>query len=313
MLTQDVFCYIIITVKKSENVYGGKIQQMSEKIPHRIVKYFTNDGYIDLSVIDFGYEECNPLHSYGPAIRDYYLFHYIISGKGTLHTYDNKSNVRTYRLEGGKGFMIWPGFVNKYIADGDEPWVYAWIGFTGLKALGFVAQSGLTVNQPVYSARSTDEENFVKAKLMDMIDNTGSTNIELMGYFYLFLGALIETSTARRKIPGENLQAFYVNEAIKYMEQNYRDKFTIDDIAAFCNLNRSYLGKIFKSVLKISPQDFLIKYRVNRACELMKTTDSNISEICGMVGYPNLFTFSRAFKKIIGQSPKEWRIKNKFK
>jgi len=137
--------------------------------------------------------------------------------------------------------------------------------------------------------------------------------MEVIGQFYLFFSTMIESSATRKKASKESLQAFYVNEAIGYMERNYQERITIEDLAAFCNLNRSYLGKIFRNELKTSPQNFLIRYRMSKACELMKTTDSNIGDICGMVGYPDLFTFSRAFKKIIGMSPREWKTQNKLR
>ena len=52
---------------------------------------FPNERFIDLNIYQFGYEQCSPLHSFGPFVRNHYLFHYIISGKGTLlSTYQNQ-------------------------------------------------------------------------------------------------------------------------------------------------------------------------------------------------------------------------------
>jgi len=65
--------------------------------------------------------------------------------------------------------------------------------------------------------------------------------------------------------------------------------------------------------MKTAPQDFLIRYRINKACELMKITNHPIGEICAMVGYPNLFNFSRTFKKVVGQSPRDWRTANRLR
>mgnify|MGYP000004972814 CR=1 FL=1 len=59
---------------------------------------FPNERFIDLNIYQFGYEQCSPLHSFGPFVRNHYLFHYIISGKGTLlSTYQNQ--LREYKLE----------------------------------------------------------------------------------------------------------------------------------------------------------------------------------------------------------------------
>ena len=49
-----------------------------------LFQIFSDDRFMDLTLYQYGYERCLPLHSYGPAVRNHYLFHYIISGKGTL-------------------------------------------------------------------------------------------------------------------------------------------------------------------------------------------------------------------------------------
>jgi YesN/AraC family two-component response regulator len=114
-----------------------------------------------------------------------------------------------------------------------------------------------------------------------------------------------------KKASSGNMRDFYIRESLSFIEQRYQDEISVEDIAAFCNLDRSYLGKVFRSVLDTSPQNFLIRFRINKSCELMKITDRTISEISSMVGYPNQFNFSRAFKHIMGQSPREWRNEHK--
>jgi YesN/AraC family two-component response regulator len=125
------------------------------------------------------------------------------------------------------------------------------------------------------------------------------------------MSALIGSSTLRKRVAGGSLREFYVREALSFIEQHYNEEIGVEDIAAFCNFDRSYLGKVFKSVLDTSPREFLIQYRINKACELMKITDCSIGEICDMVGYQNQFNFSRVFKQIMGKSPREWRNENK--
>ena len=282
-------------------------------MPKKISRVFPDEGYLDFFMVQFGYEECEPTNIFGPAARNHFLFHYVLSGKGVLYSDDNKDITTEYNLVGGQGFMIWPGQRNTYRADEDDPWTYMWVEFDGLKANEYVTQSGLTSQRPVYNARNPEEHEKMKKELQYIIDHANSQPIELMGHFYLFLDALIESSSLSRKTAGGGLQVFYVNEAVKYIEQNYQGKITIEGIAAYCNLNRSYLGKVFRTVLNTNLQDFLIRYRVNKACELLKLSSHPIGEICGMVGYPNLFDFSRAFKKVIGQSPRDWRNENKLR
>lgn len=67
----------------------------------------------------------------------------------------------------------------------------------------------------------------------------------------------------------------------------------------------------FKEALGKSPQEFLMSYRMIKAAELLKLTRLSIRDISNAVGYTNQLHFSRAFKKIYGLSPREWRNQNR--
>jgi AraC-like DNA-binding protein len=137
--------------------------------------------------------------------------------------------------------------------------------------------------------------------------------LAVMGHLYLLMSSLIASSSLRKKAAGGSLRDFYVRESLSFIEQHYQDEIGVEEIAAFCHLDRSYLGKVFKSVLHTNPQEFLIRYRINKSCELMKITDRTINEISLMVGYQNQFNFSRVFKKLMGKSPRDWRNENRLR
>jgi AraC-like DNA-binding protein len=107
------------------------------------------------------------------------------------------------------------------------------------------------------------------------------------------------------------MKDFYVKEAISFIELNYSFPITVEDVAIFCNLNRNYLGKLFKDSTNQTLQHFLMSYRMNRASELLKLSDLTINEISKRCGYQNQLHFSRAFKNIFGVSPHHWREKYK--
>ena len=107
------------------------------------------------------------------------------------------------------------------------------------------------------------------------------------------------------------LRDFYVKEALSYIEQNFQNDISVEGIAEFCGLNRSYFGRIFKEAVGRSPKEFLMNYRMIKAAELLKLTGLTIGDIGNAVGYPNQLHFSRAFKNTYGMSPREWRNKNR--
>jgi AraC-like DNA-binding protein len=270
-----------------------------------------NDDYIDLRSYQYGYEECVPLHSFGPVKRNHFLFHYIFAGKGCLAS-NGEEGEKKYNLESGHGFMIWPSQVNSYFADEKSPWKYGWVEFDGLRVQQLVTQSGLTFNHPVYISKDNKEKKKMVEELTWIINSKNSSSNALIGHLHLFLDALINSSSRQKKLSDNSMQEFYANEAINFIQQNYHKCIGIENISSYCKLDRSYLAKIFKSKLNTTPHDFLIRYRLSRACDLMKTTNLTINEISSMVGYPYQFSFSRIFRSFMGQSPKEWRSMNKF-
>lgn len=87
------------------------------------------------------------------------------------------------------------------------------------------------------------------------------------------------------------------------MEQNYQRDLSVEEIADVCKLNRSYFGKLFKERKGCPPQEFLIRMRLSKAAELMKTSSASIGDIAVACGYPNQLHFSRSFKHITASPP----------
>ncbi len=272
---------------------------------------FQNDKNIDLTIFQYGWEECAPLHSYGPAKRNHYLFHYILSGKGYLSSNDSDGNTHLYRLEACQGFLICPGQVNTYYADEHLPWEYAWIEFDGMKALEYMEMAGLGYDSPVYRTKKREQASLIRDEIMAVVDNDAHSPIYQIGHLYLFIDSLIRFSSTAKQMTAGKLKDFYIKEAISFIEQNYSRPITVEDVAAFCNLNRNYLGKLFREGTNQTLQHFLMYYRMNRAAELLKFSDMSISEVGKMCGYPNQLHFSRAYKTIFGVSPNHWREQNR--
>lgn len=261
--------------------------------------------FIDLNLYQFGFEKCAPLHSYGPAIRNHFLFHYIISGKGTLETND-----MTYHLEAGQGFLLCPGQISTYRADESDPWVYTWVEFDGLKARECMTLAGLNEYQSVYTA-VRPFENSVVEYMLRIVDRADRSSIHLIGLGMLLMDELVETSKTRVYLERKKLRDFYMKEALNFIEGNYQRDIAIEEIADRSGLNRSYFSRLFKETFGESPQQFLIKYRMTKASEMLKNSKLSIGDIGRLVGYENQLHFSRAFKNVFGISPREYRDRNR--
>lgn len=275
-----------------------------------IFSIFPNQNFVDLGLFQFGWERCTPAHSFGPAARNHYLFHYILSGTGTLMADDSKGVTQTYSIKSMQGFMIFPNQITTYVADKQLPWEYVWLEFDGLRVKSLLDTIGLSLDKPVYHARSKSLREDMANEMLYISRHKDESPFHLIGHLYLFLDYLLRSAADEQLEHGSKLREFYIHEALTYIEHNFQNEITIEDIAGVCGLNRTYFGKIFKEALGKTPQEFLLNYRMLKAAELLKLTSLSIGDVGLAVGYANQMHFSRAFKNNYGISPREWRYQN---
>lgn len=272
---------------------------------------FPNENFIDLCMYQYGFEQCDPGHSFGPVTRNHYLFHYIISGTGTLMADNARGETKTYHIKSGQGFLIFPGQITTYYADDNLPWEYVWIEFDGLRVKEALELTELSKDCPVYRSHSKDLREEMMNEMLYIVHHAKESPFHLIGHLYLFFDYLTQSAKSTKLVTSSKMSDYYIKEAIHYIEQNFQNNISIEDIAAVCGINRSYFGKIFKNSIGRSPQEFLMNYRMVKATELLKLTSLSIADIGSAVGYENQLHFSRAFKNTYGVSPREWRNQHK--
>ncbi|MFC5404280.1 response regulator transcription factor [Cohnella soli] len=98
-----------------------------------------------------------------------------------------------------------------------------------------------------------------------------------------------------------------VSDVIRYIEDNYKRELTLAELAEIVQVSPNYLSSLFKKETGINYADYLLQYRIDRAKELLLGTFSKTYEIAEQTGFANQSYFSRAFKKLTGMGPKEYR------
>ncbi len=255
----------------------------------------------DLNMYHCGEEDCSPGHSYGPALRDHYLIHYIIEGTGH-YTVNNKS----YQLKKGQGFLICPEIVTYYQASNTDPWKYCWVGFNGSKAKDYLKYANLSISNPIFT--STDKQlTKIMEEMVSINKITKANELKLLSLLYQFLSLLVKETNSNELNSNNETKLSYIKEAITFIEKNYSRKITIQEIADYIGLDRSYLYSVFQDALEQSPQEYLINFRLNKACELMNNKSLNIGEISRSIGYSDPLYFSKVFKKVKGVTPTAFR------
>lgn len=257
---------------------------------------------LDLNLLFHGREECEPLHTWGPGVRDSYIIHYVHSGKGTF-----RINGQTYELSAKQGFLIPPSVVVQYEADGEDPWIYTWLGFRGIQARSFMESAGLDETSPVF--RVDDDSIFFETLHDELIAAKCRKSYELLfqSLLYRFLAELMECAEASAIVSSSPSKEAYVHKAMEWIEHNYSQKITVQQIADYVGLNRTYLSSLFQEQYGLSLQTYLLHFRMKRAVALLRNRSLSVSDVSRSVGYTDPFLFSKMFKKVNGASPSRSR------
>ena len=265
---------------------------------------YVNTVPSELGVYHYGFDHPGPGVSFGPAMWDCYLIHYVRKGKGTC-VIDGK----TYKLKKGQGFLIQPGQIAYYISDVDDEWKYCYIGFDGSKAKFYLEQAKITTENPIFNYKLKYSLSEIIHQLIAVENDIIIRETLQMSMIYNFISRLIENAQDKNmpsRYSGERT-TYYIELAMSYMIKNYSIKITIQDVAKHVGLNTSYLGSMFKAEFNVSPQEFLRNYRIERACDLMTNQMLSIGDISRSVGYDDPLQFSKIFKKTKSMSPKLYR------
>lgn len=268
-------------------------------------KHFKIDDY-DIRIDECGIQQFKSDQFYSYKVYQNFVIHFIEEGKGVFIVDD-----KTYNLSANEGFIIRQGQHVTYYADKDNPWKTYWVGFGGNEFYKFIKYTSIE-KQPIieYPNDSMIPEIIKNICLYTL--NTDENDINLFWYhsrIYQLLYALsTEFPSNKQTILTEQ---GYDEIAYEYININYHKQITINEIASYIGISRSYLYKLFKDTYNISPQEFLIQKRMNKAIDLLLHTPKPINIIAKETSYDDQLHFSKAFKSTYGVSPTEFkRINN---
>ena len=146
---------------------------------------------LPLVVYNSGFQKCPPGHGWGPGVRDHYLLHYVVSGRGTYET-----EGRTFVLSAGDAFLARPETPILYQADREDPWEYYWVGFAGPSAALLLAQTPFTRTHPVLHPAAGER---LRQSLLDIYKARGADYPSAVRMaFRLFPGRICLISDALR-------------------------------------------------------------------------------------------------------------------
>lgn len=259
--------------------------------------YYVNTNLIptDIYPMQYGEQQCEAGHAFGPCVRNNYLIHYIYSGKGLF-----RANGQEYRLHKGQFFLICPEQLTFYKADVDEPWLYRWIEFNGSFAPLILKSAGLSEDNPIFT---DDDRTSTGSALLKILSRQNMEFEVLMSLFWNFIFTITKGAKNTSLKPAEG----YIGLAEDYIKMNAYKKIAVGDVADYIGIDRSYLCRLFKEYKNMSPQEFILTLKLNMACRYLENKNLSVAEVAQSIGYNDAHVFSKAFKKQFKVSPMTWR------
>lgn len=257
----------------------------------------------EMNVDECGIEQGISGLGYNYEVLKNAVIHYVTKGYGTF-----KFNGKVYNLKQGDIFILLKGMQVEYVASIDDPWEYYWIGFSGSNANEYLNRTSITNS----CVANCEENSKIPQIILNMCEISKTYNpsrsddILLLKELYSLLYALIEEFPKPFEYKDKELHT-YIQDALNFINSNYMHSITVQEIADYVNLSRSYLYKMFIKNLGISPQRYLINLRMYKATLLLKSTKLPIGEVASNVGYSDSLLFSKTFSKHFSMSPLNYR------
>ena len=104
----------------------------------------------------------------------------------------------------------------------------------------------------------------------------------------------------------------YIRKAVRYLEIHYTEPLSIPQIASYTGVSSIYLNRIFKLSTGKTLSDYLNDYRTAQSLQMLADESKTINQISESVGYNDVRSYIRFFKKFYGMTPSEYRKKNGF-
>lgn len=241
-----------------------------------------------------------------PAGCEQTIFIYCLSGSGYCTIRGQKKKIGPNQL-----FTISPNVPHAYGSSKEAPWSILWIHVKGSNLCEFIPPNdqGMSIQEVPFEKQIKVSHLF--EDIFSTLDN--GFNFENLIYSYQvllnILGVLFyqfNYNKLNMKNDGKSIE-----DSIKYMISSIGSRLTLEELARHSNLSPSHYSYLFKKHTGISPIDYFLRLKIQKACYYLDACDYRINEISQFLGFKDPFYFSRIFSGIMGLSPSDYRKNQK--
>ncbi|WP_438445441.1 aminoglycoside phosphotransferase family protein [Gorillibacterium sp. sgz5001074] len=283
--------------------------RMVQVVEHRqefLEGFYFNPTVLEKSgpgwIIRAGLSQAKPHYHMGPKISHYHYLIFVVEGEGRL-----LQNGQSYPLGPGDVFCLFPNTPHEYFTLKHAPMLTIWVAFDGRQMQELLGRAGLTPQLPVARRALSPELTGRFESFFEQCRSPGKADPDLfrLGFFY----GLFESLSAAHERPGHRdcPAESWLQRGAEYIQMHYAQGITIDNVSSYVSIDRTHFTKKFSERFGISPGKYLQQLKLNEAKRLLTETDYKLAEVARLVGFPDLFTFSKSFKRAYGAPPSDYR------
>lgn len=233
--------------------------------------------------------------------NDIFIFQYTLKGQGAIRIKNY-----TFTLEPGDAFFVHvPSNHNYYLPQNSNEWEFLYFSIYGEEANRLFYK---ITNSYGYIFKLTNYSEPIKHILetIEKIETTGINNSYVASASaYKFIMKFLEY--LEYGYQQKNNYPISIVKAIQFIEKNYKEDITLDDIVKVSNLSKYHFTRQFKKYVKKTPINYLTNVRINNALSYLSINTKSLEWIAQEVGFHSSNYFSKVFKKNIGISPSNYR------
>jgi len=214
---------------------------------------------------------------------------------------------REQRLEAGGVALLPPAEAHAYGADDDDPWSLDWTHFAGDEAVRWrEAVLGRNPESVCLELPSRLASSLGLARVYERLE-AGYHEPQLLAASAALRWSLAELVRLRHRPGNIPTVVEAVDATAAWMREHLELRISLEHLAERASLSVSHYSAMFRQRFGFAPIDWLIRQRIQRACQLLDTTGEKIEAVGQAVGFSDPYYFSRIFRRVMGVPPRRYR------
>ncbi len=250
----------------------------------------------DINVVSGGREICSSVYKIYRESFPYFCFEYVAAGRGDL-------------VLGGIASALYPGAIFSYGPhishsirnNQDAPLVKHFVCFEGEKAATLIAENPILSGVLLYTSSPISILNSYEELLQYGLTNTANSHRMCCIIIELLLLKILETAVPWKESESRAFTTY--QRCHEIIRSNFLKLHSLAEIAETCNINPSYLCRLYQKYDSQTPYRQLMRLQMNHAADQLSFSGKLVQDVAGEMGFSDPFHFSRTFKRFLGISP----------